>query len=305
MQNLSIAEGVIFWTLDSPTSDESNSQSKNITGPTLFFIHAGVADHTLWDDQVKYCTSKGWHCLRYDLFGYGQSTASEAYLAMNPRTPVRHHDQAALVVEAMFNSRSESQISANPTVIVIALSRGALIAVDFALSHPTLVSGLVLCAGGLSGLDIADTADEDLMFGRVGEYMDKKDVVNAAKTNVRIWGDGTQTHEGRVDEGTREKLYNWCKSIAQTELDGEGGGTIPCAGLSDPPAAKRLSDIKVKTMVAIGKYDESSTNATMRYAAQHIKGATLKEFEAAHMINLECPTEFNNWLGAYLDQSSH
>ena len=55
------------------------------------------------------------------------------------------------------------------------------------------------------------------------------------------------------------------------------------------------------TAVATGKYDESSTTKSMEYIVQHVSGATLKEFDAAHMINLECPELFNAWLGAYLN----
>ena len=40
----------------------------------------------------------------------------------------------------------------------------------------------------------------------------------------------------------------------------------------------------------------------MDYGAQNIERAELKEFKAGHMINLECPTEFNNWLGIFLDK---
>ena len=69
-----------------------------------------------------------------------------------------------------------------------------------------------------------------------------------------------------------------------------------------PAAAGRLSDISVPSMVAYGRYDETSTNEAMKYAAQRIPGAKLKEFVIAHMINLESPSEFNNWLEAYLDQ---
>ncbi len=251
----------------------------------------------MWDDQVIYCTTKGWHCLRYDLFGYGKSIPSATYLAKDPRPPIRHHHHTAQVVEALFGNGFGQRTPTNQKVIVVALSRGANIAVDFALSRPELV----LCAGGLGGFEIANTSDEEAMLAQVDEFMSRKDALNTAKMNVRIWGNGTQAKEGRMGENSKEKLFKWCKDIAEKELSGKGGD-LPCENLQNPPAVERRSEIKVKTIVAIGKHGESSTNAAMRYFAQHLPGAAVKEFEAAHMINLDCPVEFNQWLGAYLAQ---
>lgn len=41
----------------------------------------------------------------------------------------------------------------------------------------------------------------------------------------------------------------------------------------------------------------------MKYVAQPVAGGKLKEFDTAHMMNLESPSELNTWLEAYLAQS--
>ena len=264
-----------------------------------------MADHTLWDDQVAYFTDRGWCCLRYDLLGYGESIPCESYLSKESRPPVKHHDHTARIAEAFLASNGGKRQSSNGKFVVIGLSCGACIAIDFAISSPELVDGLVLCAGGVGGLDIANTTDEDALFKTVDEYMAEKNIEGAARMNVRIWGDGPQKDEGRLNANVRGKLYNWCKTIATKEIAGNGGSGIPQEDLKDPPAAQRLSQIKVETIVATGNYDESSTVAAMDYVAQNIERAELKAFEAGHMINLECPTEFNNWLGIFLDKLLH
>lgn len=139
------------------------------------------------------------------------------------------------------------------------------------------------------------------MFQRHDLFIAKGDAHNAAMMDVRIWGRGTQGDDGRLSEMVNDKLYHWCKIIAQREIGGNGGSAIPAQNL-EPKAAGKLSEIKVPTMVACGKYDETSTNESMKYVAQRIPGAKLKEFGTAHMINLECPLLFNDWLAAYLDQ---
>ncbi len=139
------------------------------------------------------------------------------------------------------------------------------------------------------------------MFERYDDFIGKGDAHNAAMMSVRIWGQGTQGNDGRLSRSVGDKLFEWCRVIAQREIVGTGGSAIPSQDLK-PTAVERLSDINVPAMVAYGRYDETSTNEAMKYAAQRIPGAKLKEFDTAHMINLESPSDFNKWLEAYLDQ---
>ena len=139
------------------------------------------------------------------------------------------------------------------------------------------------------------------MFERYDEFIGKGDAHNAAMMSVRIWGQGTQGNDGRLSRLVGDKLFEWCRIIAHREIVGKGGSAIPSQDLK-PTAVERLPDINVPAMVAYGRYDETSTNEAMNYAARHIPGAKLKEFNTAHMINLESASEFNKWLEAYLDQ---
>ena len=71
----------------------------------------------------------------------------------------------------------------------------------------------------------------------------------------------------------------------------------------EPPPIARLHTIAVPTAIAWGTFDESYTTAAMKYVAAQVEGATSKEFEAAHMINLEKPDEVNEWLHEWLEAS--
>ena len=102
-------------------------------------------------------------------------------------------------------------------------SRSACTAIDFALDSPKYVEALVLCAGGVGGLDISNSQQETDMFNIYDSFMAKRDVENAARALVRIWGDGTKAQEGRLTGQARDKLYVWCKDIADREIKGEGG----------------------------------------------------------------------------------
>lgn len=71
----------------------------------------------------------------------------------------------------------------------------------------------------------------------------------------------------------------------------------------DPPPIARLHTIEVPTTIAWGKFDESYTTAAMKYVADQVRGATYREFETAHMVNLEQPDEVNQWLNQWLEAS--
>ena len=100
---------------------------------------------------------------------------------------MKQHDHTARIAKGFFASNGERRQS---KFVVIGLICGACVAINFAISNPELVNGLVPCAGGVGGLDIVNTAEDDALFKAVDEYMAGQDIENAARMNGRIWGDG-------------------------------------------------------------------------------------------------------------------
>ena len=61
----------------------------------------------------------------------------------------------------------------------------------------------------------------------------------------------------------------------------------------DPPAAQRLDELRVPTLVMVGSADEPGGVAAGRHLAASVAGARLVEFPGvAHMIQLEEPERF-------------
>ncbi len=180
---LGIPAGKLFWRFDGPVNPEHGQpHALGSTRPTLLFIHAAVSDHTLWDDQVAFCTSKGWGCLRYDLFGFGQSSLDQTLHTRDRISPVKLHEHTAKVVAAYLDSVSGSGRKDATRFVVIGLSRGGGIAVDFILSHPDKVTGLVICAGALGGLDVPNTSAEESAFNDLETLMNRHEIENATRT---------------------------------------------------------------------------------------------------------------------------
>ncbi|MCJ1390711.1 hypothetical protein MMC18_009448 [Xylographa bjoerkii] len=293
---LEVEEGELFWELRTASLVGSRATAR----PILLFIHAGVADRTLWDYQVDYFTSQGWDVLRYDRLGYGKSRPKQAYLQRSPRPKLKHYQHAAEVMRHAQTHRPAPRGRDHEKVVVIGLSMGAATSSDFAIAFPDLVCGLVVIAGGLSGFDHPNTSTEEEIFSREAALVESRDAEGLADLRVHLWGDGPLGPEGRLRKEARQQLYTWCKDIAVRELNGTGGSAIEDQDL-DPPAVGRLSEIKIPVAVAIGTLDESNTISAMRYVSDHTEDSTLKEFQAGHMVNLEYPDDFNVWLEEWLN----
>src|SRR5688500_6306256 len=104
------------------------------SGEPIVFIHAGVANLRMWDDQVA-ALRETYRCIRYDTRGFGQ-TETEAVEFSN------RADVAAVLDRAGARSAH-----------VVGLSRGAMIALDFALEQPERVRSLTVAAGGIGGYE--------------------------------------------------------------------------------------------------------------------------------------------------------
>ena len=301
---LDVPEGKIFWVVDSPTtSSTSLATSPKSTRPLLLFVHAGVADHTLWNKQVAYYVPRGWSVCRFDMLGYGKSVPSEAYLQQPRKSKVSHHDYFATLFKEVQKQRLFAGDSQNPEAnkaVIIGLSRGGSHAVDFAIAHPDLCAGLAVIAGGISGCYPPNSVEEDALLEKEAQITAAKDLDAAVDFNIHFWGDGPLQTPGRVGLEVREKLRHWCHENISREMNGTGGFAIPFEGVK-PSAAERLGEIKCPIAVGIGLFDESTTTKSMRHIIKHSKHVTSsREFETAHMVNLEAESQFNAWLDEWL-----
>lgn len=293
--------GDIFWVFNAPI----DLRGDQVLRPTLLCIHAGVADHTLWDEQVSYFTTRGWGVLRYDLFGYGLSKPTADYLKADPRPKVKHHEHAASIARnliAMNTTLEGISDAASSKFVVIGLSRGGGIAIELTVAHPELVCGLVVVAGGLTGIDVPNTAPEEALLGKWFESMQAGQTETAATIFTHFWGDGPLVDQARIGQDVRDKLYAWCADITRRETERSGGFIcMPYEG-TDPLAVERLSSVKVPVATATGKYDETSTTEGMRLITEELKAVSVREFATAHMVNLEEPRAFNSWIEEYLEK---
>ena len=172
-------------------------------------------------------------------------------------------------------------------------------AVSLAIQHPELVCGVMAVAAGLSGFNGPSDPREDAMCASIDRLTSLGDIEGSTALSVHYWGDGPLQPEGRLAKSVRDKLYAWDLDITERESKKIGGSIFEAVSVS-PPAAERLEELKVPVAVAIGLLDETCTVAAMEALGKGCQDATVRRFEAGHMVNLEFPEAFNEWLEEWL-----
>jgi len=109
-----------------------------------------------------------------------------------------------------------------------------------------------------------------------------------AELETQVWVDGWGQATTRVDPKLRGMVHDWIRSTYEAEK--AEGKPQPL----DPPAAERLEELRVPTLVMIGTVDEPGGIVAERHLAAAVPGAQVVEFPGvAHMIHLEEAERFN------------
>ena len=244
------------------------------SGEPIVLIHAGVANLRMWDEQVP-ALRDAYRVIRYDTRGYGR-TETDAVEFSN------RADIAALLDHLGEESAH-----------VVGLSRGGIIALDFAIERPERVRSLVAAAGGIGGYESPDEAPYET-FEPAERMIEAKDWAGLSEWETAYWADGPGQRSDRVP-GVRSKIHDWVLSNYLAEK--EEGIPQPL----DPPAVGRLGELTAPLLVLVGTLDDAGTQESMRHLAASVPGARIEEFDTAHMINLEQPARFNQVLREFLD----
>lgn len=244
-------------------------------GPVVTLIHPGLWDSRTWDPQVPVLLAAAFRVLRYDVRGYGRSSR----LTAEPYSHVR--DLTALL-----------DFLDVPLTTLVGCSMGGAIAIDLTLEHPDRVAGLVPAASGLGGFEALEEEDDwwESAQASVEAAIEAGELERAEELRLEIWAPlGTQDEAGRL---IREIAFDNIHELTMDETEEEG---------LDPPAARRLGEIDVPTLVMIAEHDPPFMRRIGDLIARGVLGAQKMVVEGAdHVVNLRRPTEFNAALLAFL-----
>jgi 3-oxoadipate enol-lactonase len=244
-------------------------------GPPLTLIHAGVAHLRMWDAQVE-AWRDNFRVIRYDTRGFGRTTTDD----------VPYSNRADLA--AVLDSQGVEQTH------LLGLSRGAIIATDFAVEQPARVTSLIWVAGGLRGFDVEDPRVTEFEEGleRLEEARDWEPLV---ELETQLWTDGFGQPQDRVDPEVRRKMIEW--NLENYRADQQANQPIQ----PEIPAAELLDRLSMPALFTWGTLDVLGVIRSGEKLAAEVAGARSHVFEGvAHMVNLERPEEFNRLVADFL-----
>ena len=248
-------------------------------GAPVVFVHAGVAHLRMWDEQAA-ALGDAYRVIRYDTRGYGKTRVEDV--------PYSNVDDLAAVMDHF------SVDSAH----VVGLSRGAQIALDFAVNQTARTRSLTWVAGGIRGLEVPDDPRDEAVWTETEELAKTKDWEKIVELETQLWTDGPGQPPTRVDPDVRRRMYQWNLESYRAEQE-PNQVTAP-----DVIAADALDRLTMPVLAMWGTLDVSSTVKSGEWFVANLPGIRSRVFEGvAHMVNLERPTEFNELLREFLDDA--
>jgi 3-oxoadipate enol-lactonase len=251
-------------------------------GPAVVLIHAGIADKSMWDDQML-ALSTHYTVIRYDCRGFGESTSD----------PVAYSNRQDLadLLDHLGITRAT----------VVGCSRGGMIATDFAIEHPQRVTALVWVCSGVSGWQPPDelfAPEEIALWGAMEAAEHASEWQRVAELDVRLWVDGPLQPAGRADATVRQKVYNMAlHNYTVTQVVGATSQPLY------PPTSERLAELTMPILAIVGDLDTAETAAAAELLANGAPDVRVEHFaDAAHLPNMERPERFNELLLEFLAQ---
>lgn len=246
-------------------------------GEPLVLLHAGIADRRQWDDQLPDFASS-FAVTRYDHRGWGRSEA--------PAGPVAFHEDLYALLSALGIERAH----------VLGISMGGTFAIDFALSHPQMVSSLILVDSWLSGFSVPASEAEQAIWAAFEAALNEGqlDRANELETDLKLVG--IYRTPDMVDAQTRQRL----RALHRPAFDRLAEREAMQPWLKpEPPSAERLGEISAPTLVVYGDLDVPAVPLIAAKLGSEIRNAEVVCMRGtAHVPNMEQPREFN---GAVLD----
>lgn len=249
-------------------------------GPSVTLIHPGLWDMRTWDREFEVLADAGYRVLRYDVRGYGDSSRLE------PGATYSHvRDLEALLV-------------ANEVALtgLVGCSMGGGIALDYVLVHPEQVWGLVPVATGLGGFE-ATEEEEEWWAERdapIEAAIEAGDLERAQDLRLEIWAPlGTSDERGAK---IRQIAFD---NIHEILMDESGEERL------DPPAAHRLEEIDVPTLILEAEHDPPDMHRIADFLVREIIGSRKVVVEGAdHVVNVRQPERFEELVLDFLAASA-
>ncbi len=225
------------------------------SGRALLLLHGGLGDSELWEPVVPFLAER-FRTIRTDLRFYGRSTG--------PAAPWSWPDDVIGVLDELGIERAA----------LAGLSLGGRIAVDLALANPDRVEALALVAPGLGGHDGGGYTEE--MEARYEAALAANDGEAMMAVDLEPW----------APLGVDDRIRRLWHSTPDANPLPDGIEPLPTPG---PPAAERLGELSVPTLVVTVSHDPPGMQEIGPLVAREAPDARHVELDSDHYVTLREP----------------
>jgi len=248
-------------------------------GTPVIMIHGGLLNCRMWDRQFDVFASS-YRVVRYDASSHGRSVTP-------PGAYFDHEDLVGLMDHLGIDR-----------AVIMGLSLGGRVAIDFALEHPDRVAAVVAVSPGLGGFRF-DSDEVTRHRQELNDAWGRQEWDRVVELFQLSWTDGPHRSPDEVDPDVREKV----RAMIRETMDRAPTGQVSEGRTLEPPAVERLSELSVPMLVVLGQLDMPDIHEIGDLLVAADPNAEKVEIEGvAHMVNMEKPEEFNRVVLEYLKQ---
>lgn len=244
-------------------------------GPVVTLLHPGLWDLRTWDPQFE-PWSERFRVLRYDQRGYGRSSRPDG-------SPYSHVRDLLALLDHLGIERTA----------LVGCSMGGALAIDTTLASPGTVWALVPVAPGLGGFEGTDDEEAwwDERAGPIDAALEAGELERTQDLLLEIWAPlGVDDPAGaRIRAIARDNIHELTMDESLVE------------GL-EQPAAQRLGEIDVPTLVVEASLDPPDGRRASQLIAREVLDGRLVTIEADHVVNLRAPEAFDAAVVPFLEE---
>lgn len=236
--------------------------------PVLVLSNSLGTALAMWDPQMP-TFAQHFRVLRYDSRGHGSSGVPPG-----PYTIERLGRDVLGLLDALGVDRAH----------FCGLSMGGVVGQWLGLNAAARLNRLVLCNTG-ARIGTADTWNERMKTVREGGMSAVEDGI------LERW----------FTAGFRQRETLAVEAVARLVLATPPEGYAACcAAIRDMDFRAELAAIRAPTLVITGEHDVSTPPQDGQFLAEHIPGARLRTFPAAHLSNVEAAEAFTQTVVDFL-----
>jgi pimeloyl-ACP methyl ester carboxylesterase len=236
----------------------------------IVFLQGAQLPCEMWEEQAQ-AFAREHLVVLYDVRGFGKSGPTGE--------PFAHENDLRALLDALAIDRAT----------LVGLSLGGRIAVEFAIEHPERVEALVLVGAGLTGFPYEEP--DPPWRQRIHAAIEAKDGRRAAEA----WLGSGYMEPAMADPEVAPRVRELALANAGAWLQPDS--EVP----PDPPAIRRLADVRCPTLVVVGSRDVPKILAIADHLEREIPGAHKSVMTGCgHVPNLERPAEFDKIVRGFL-----